>query len=261
MYSNESSDHRPAMAALAADNTSFGPADANPSVPGVVQKSEQADLDDTTSGHRVKVNEGIFKLLKAWGTPGADRFRDGIPPGRYFFYPEIPGEPEKNARLPEQADQFQRRSIYRSGSMNTMQSGRPSLDTTDMGGIPAHASGSRRRSDHVRGRSTSGASLTVPDEHFGQELNNSPYSDVGVAGTSSSSPTASTSASSPSTISFPPPVRQRAGIYLTVPPHQETLPPRAHRADTLTADAARRRPSVPVPAINIVCVDCDSEHS
>jgi len=72
----------------------------------------------TDAGHRAKVNKSLFKVLKVLGTPGADRFAEEVPPRKFYDFPEIPGEKERNPELSNHKSAFRKRqqSISRTPS-------------------------------------------------------------------------------------------------------------------------------------------------
>jgi hypothetical protein len=74
--------------------------------------------------HRAKVNRGLFKVLKALGTPGADRFANEVRTRDFREFPLIPGERERNPTLHLRVAEFdRRRTLARAGSDGPRQDG------------------------------------------------------------------------------------------------------------------------------------------
>ena len=73
------------------------------------QNGSAVPSDPTSTGHRAKVNKGLFKVLKMLGTPGADRFAEEVPPRKYHEFPGIPGEKERNPELNNHKLAFRKR--------------------------------------------------------------------------------------------------------------------------------------------------------
>lgn len=198
--------------------------EAGPSTGG-----RQATADSTVpgQGHRGRVNKGLFKVLKIWGTPGAERFADDVRTRKYRDYPLIPGEKERNEHLERDKAQHKERQetiqtlalqsqlMSRRGSNASM---RPSMDDA--------------RS--VRTRANSSESLAPPVP-----------SGSGV-------------------ITPPAPARTASGMYLAVPERRYTNPQEASPVPRTSPDSPHNdRPTFPgVPMIMVEeAIDSDSDTS
>jgi hypothetical protein len=96
----------------------------------------------TPSGHRAKVNKGLFKLLKVLGTPGADRFADEVRTHKYRDYPLIPGEKERNEYLDAKRSEFRHRRETVSRSASFVSLPKPSTSRTPQPSSPPSRVGS-----------------------------------------------------------------------------------------------------------------------
>lgn len=102
-------------------------------------------------GHRAKVNRGLFKVLKALGTPGADRFTNEVRARDFRAFPLVPGERERNPTLGLQMAEFEQRrqTLNRVGSF--VNDG-PRQDGDD--GLNDNDGPQRRRGTHGLSRDT-----------------------------------------------------------------------------------------------------------
>lgn len=261
LFGDEPEDLHPEEAGAEGEASSSqpGPADASTSAAGPSRNNSK----DTAprAGHRDKVNKGVFALLRAFGTPGADRFADDVRSKKYYSYPLVPGEKDRNPNVTVQREEFNKRQatiLSRRASFSSINP--PTFDPSDAGREAyATASGSGNGPPKVRSMST--ASLGVPHPVFPRRHSTHPSPHA-------SQPSSPPSHSRPSTPSTPPTTRsappRQSTQFLEVPTRHETLPPQAERADPSsperTSPSRNRSPSFPIPTIKIMN-DTDSDTS
>lgn len=221
-----------------------------------------------STGHRGKVNNAIFALLRDFGTPDADHYADEEMAKAYSFYPEVPGEQYRNPYLDIQREEFTRQGgpqAARIGRRLKMRDlNQSTFDPAHSTGVYLHLSRNVSRTSASRGH-MSGASPAGRDAYLGQELSGPSSWNAGVAGPSDHSSTGHIveSSRSPSTPSFPRPARSCPNMSLAFHDRQETSSPRPPPSAPLhheeDMNIQNPSPDFTIPVINIVRADTDSE--